>query len=65
MTEDDHPVRTIFIECVARRCDIGMQAARKFIAPISTDVIDTHWPLEAVVEQHGKGDLVAVFYAPK
>ena len=60
MIKDDHPIRTIFIETVANRCSINEIVARKFIAPISTDRIDYDWPIEEVVAQFEKGDLVAV-----
>lgn len=64
MTPDDHPVRTIFIECVMTRTELDIDRARKFIAPISTDLIDAFWPIEEVVAQFQRGDMVATYRIP-
>jgi hypothetical protein len=47
----DHPVRTIFIETVARRLEISIEAAADLCENYSTSDLDERWPLAEIVEK--------------
>lgn len=51
MRDDDHPIRTIFVETVARRCSMSIKEAEALCEDCTTADIDERWPLEEIVQR--------------